>query len=97
VTTYITYVLSYANRKLRNDIDIDKTKQTSWLLSASELYWPSDRRLSAVSTHFSGEKVSRGQHSESPRPLISVFYTGDIDIGTYCTNIMLDIVTAVIW
>jgi hypothetical protein len=29
-----------------------------------------------VSANFSGERVSRGQRNESPRPLISIFLTG---------------------
>jgi hypothetical protein len=51
-----------------------KKKKTPWFQSASELYRPSDRRLSAnFSANFCGWRVSRGQLNESPRPLISVF------------------------
>jgi hypothetical protein len=36
-----------------------------------------------VSANFSGYRVSRGQRNESPRPLISIFYTGT---ATFLTN-----------
>jgi hypothetical protein len=39
----------------------------------SELYRPSDRRLSAKLVLILAHRVSRGQRNESPRPLISGF------------------------
>jgi hypothetical protein len=41
--------------------------------SASELYRPSDRSLSAKLMPTLADIVSRGQRNGSPRPLISVF------------------------
>jgi hypothetical protein len=50
------------------------TKQTPWPESASELYRPSDRRMSAklVST-FTDRGVPRSQRGGSPAAVISVF------------------------
>ena len=48
-----------------------------WPKSASELYQQSGRRRSAkLVPTFAERGVSRGQRNGSPRPLISVFWTG---------------------
>jgi hypothetical protein len=47
-----------------------------WLESGSELYRQSDRRLSAkLVPTFADRGVSHGQCGESPKAVISVFYT----------------------
>jgi hypothetical protein len=49
-----------------------QTKQTPWPESASELYRPSDRRLSAkLVANFVDTEVSRGQHGGSPTAVVS--------------------------
>ena len=51
--------------------------KTPWPWSASELYRQSGRRRSAnLVPTFADRGVSRGQRNGSPRPLISVFWTG---------------------
>jgi hypothetical protein len=51
-----------------------QTKQTPWSESASELYRPSDRRLSAkLVPTFANRGVSRGQSDGSLTAEISVF------------------------
>ena len=51
--------------------------KTPWPQSASELYRQSGRRRSAkLVPTFADRGVSRGQSNGSPRPLISVFWTG---------------------
>ena len=50
---------------------------TPWPQSASELYRQSGRRQSAnLVPTFADRGMSRGQRNGSPRPLISVFWTG---------------------
>ena len=52
-------------------------KKTPWPYSASELYRQSGRRRSEkLVPTFADRGVSRGQRNGSPRPLISVFWTG---------------------
>ena len=52
-------------------------KKTQWPYSASELYRQSGRRRSAkLVPTFAARGESRGQRNESPRPLISFFWTG---------------------
>jgi hypothetical protein len=53
---------------------IQTKKQTPWPESTSELYRPSDSRLSAkLVPTFADKGVSRGQHSVSPTAIFSVF------------------------
>jgi hypothetical protein len=59
-------------------LDRDKNNnQTPWPESASELYRPSDRRLSAkLIPTFADRGVQRSQRGGSPAAVISVFLTG---------------------
>jgi hypothetical protein len=52
---------------------------------------PTDRPplVGEVSASFSGERVSRGQRNESPRPLISVLYTGGATFLLRSSSIIL--------
>jgi hypothetical protein len=52
-----------------------KNKQTNFGASIRQRNIPTERPplVGEVSANFSGEKVSRGQRNEFPRPLISVF------------------------
>jgi hypothetical protein len=51
-----------------------KEKQTPWTQSASELYRPSDRRMSAnLVPTFAGRGVPRSQRGGSPTAVISDF------------------------
>jgi hypothetical protein len=53
-----------------------KNKQTPWPESTSELYRPSDLRLSAkLVPTFADRGVLRSQHGESPTAVITVFLT----------------------
>jgi hypothetical protein len=59
---------------LNYSISNQKNKQTRWPESESELYRPSDRRLSAkLVPTFADRGVSRSQRAESPMAVISIF------------------------
>jgi hypothetical protein len=56
---------------------VEPVKKNMWPESASEIYRPSDRRLSAkLVPIFVDRGVSRGQRSGSPTAVFSSFLTG---------------------
>jgi hypothetical protein len=68
--------LNVVSHIIFNFLFIRISKQTRWLESASELYWPSDRHLSTkfVPT-FADRGVSRSKRGWSPTAVFFVFLT----------------------